>query len=74
MFQKGRKENYEPLFKQVEDSYPEGVIFSRTDSRKQQYFFMIYHGKKIRRKTREELEEMKKALAASGEWSPRRGK
>lgn len=72
MIQRIQKESFEPLFKSVEDKYPEGIIFNRTDSRGQNYCFMMYRGRKIRRKTRTELETLKQTLIEEGEWKPQR--
>lgn len=62
MIQKRQTESFEPLFRQVEDKYPDGIIFGRTDSRGNPYFFMMFRGKKHRRKNREELESLRREL------------
>ena len=72
MFQRDRKESFEPLFKGMENRYPEGVIFNRTDSRGQNYCFMMYRGKKLRRKLRSELESLRQTLIEEGQWHPLR--
>ena len=72
MFQRDRKVSFEPLFRGMENRYPEGVIFNRTDSRGQNYCFMMYRGKKLRRKLRSELESLRQTLIEEGQWNPQR--
>lgn len=74
MIQRDRKESFEPLFRGIEDRYPEGVIFRRTDSRGRDYCFMMYRGKRIRRRLRSELESLRQTLIEEGKWNPQRNR
>ena len=74
MIQRRQNESFEPLFRGIEDRYPEGVIFNRTDSRGQNYCFMMYRGKRIRRRLRSELESLRQTLIEEGKWDPQRNR
>lgn len=74
MIQRRQNESFEPLFRSVEDRYPEGIIFNRTDSRGREYYFMMYRGKRIRRRLRSELESLRQTLIEEGKWNPQRNR
>lgn len=74
MIQRRQNESFEPLFSSVEDRYPEGIIFNRTDSRGREYCFMMYRGKRIRRRLRSELESLRQTLIEEGHWNPQRNR